>query len=107
MTLYDVVKQISEKTSIPEENVDVILTQMTCVLNEEFISGNGGLTKIMKLAKKKEGLPYLIDETTERSECDREDVSKVVNYMVNVLGKSLKSGGVKKVLEIIKSIKKG
>ena len=105
MTLYDVVKQISKETSIPEEKVDVILTQMTCVLNEEFIS-NGGLTKIMKLAKKKEGLPYLIDETAERTEADREEVSKVVNYMVNVLGKSLKSGGVKKVLEIIKSIKK-
>lgn len=107
MTLYNVVKQISKETLLSEETVDIVLTQMTCVLNEEFISGSGGLTKIMKLAKKKEGLPYLIDETTERSECDREDVSKVVNYMVNVLGKSLKSGGVKKVLEIIKSIKKG
>lgn len=105
MTLYEVVKQISEKTLISEETVDVVLTEMTNVLNEEFIS-NGGLTKIIKLAKKKEGLPYLIDAAAERSGAEREDVVKVVNYMVDVLSKSLKSGGVKKVLQIIKSIKK-
>lgn len=106
MTLYEVVKQISLKTEVPEETVDVILTEMTCVLNEKFLSENGGLTKIIKLAKKKDGLPLLIEETMERSGASEEDVSKVVNYMVDTLKKSLKSGGVKKVLEIIKSIKK-
>ena len=113
MTTYEVVKQISKDTSINEETVDLVLTEMTNVLNENFLSGNVGFSKIIKLAKKKDGLSFLTEETYKRIEesdtevenITLEDVETIVKYMVELMRKSFKSGGMKNLMKIIKSLK--
>lgn len=106
MTAYELVKKISKDTDISEEHVDAILTETTNTLNRDFLNGDNQLANMMKLAKKKVGLPLIIETVTKNTELPSEEVSQVVQYVVKSLATSLKTGGAKALLKTMKQIKR-
>lgn len=106
MTDYEFAGKLAKDTGLEVEHVDKILTEFTNVLNDTFLSDTNYLKTLLAFIKKKQGLSMIIEETQKRSEMPEEEVKTVVNYMMGQLKQALKSGGIKRVMTIIKTIKK-
>ena len=105
LNTYEFASNLAKEKEIPVKHVDLILTEMTNVMNETILSGENQLSKIMNFAKKRQGLSDLTAAVVERTELPEEEVASIINYMCQKLKASLKSGGVKNMMNIIKSIK--
>lgn len=105
MTVQDLLRDVSKKTKIEYNQVDNTVKKMVAVMNDGEYSTVGKITKMLRSLKKKKDVIKISKQTTEETGYPYEEVFPVVEYMLDIMKKTLSTGGIPAIMKMVKEMK--